>query len=111
MTPAETKTLRAPVEWGMVPASKQEPENVPCRCPRLRLQPRFHAYGLHRHTPYQHQYQALASAREDTAPLPVEDQRRWGLRFPGATESVCARANHLLVAGRRAVRADVCVHT
>ncbi|WP_438273847.1 transcriptional regulator domain-containing protein [Nitrobacter sp.] len=66
---------------------------------------------LRRHTPYQHQYQALASAREDTAPLPVEDQRRWGLRFPGATESVCARANHLLVAGRRAVRADVCVHT
>jgi hypothetical protein len=66
---------------------------------------------LRRHTPYQHQYQALLSAREETAPLPFEDQRRWGLRFPCAAEFVRARSNCFLVARSRSIGADVRVRT
>lgn len=66
---------------------------------------------LRRDTPYQHQYQALLSIQEDTKPLPLKDQRRWGLRFPGSPESVRIGTNRFLVAGGRSDRADVHVRT
>jgi hypothetical protein len=62
---------------------------------------------LRRHTPYQHQYRTLVTVREDTAPLPLEDQRRWGLRFRGPAEPVRARADRFVVARRRPVGADL----
>jgi Family of unknown function (DUF6499) len=61
---------------------------------------------LRRDTFYQHQYRALLGAREETAPLPLEDQRRWGLRFPRAAEPIRPRASGLLVACGRSVGAD-----
>ncbi|HMO31008.1 DUF6499 domain-containing protein [Enterovirga sp.] len=63
---------------------------------------------LRRQTPYQRQYRALTTARKETAPLPLEDQRRWGLRFPRAAELVRPRPSGLLVARSRSVRADDC---
>lgn len=61
---------------------------------------------LRRHEPYQDRYQALLGAREDSTPLTLQDQRRWGLRFPGTAESVRAVADRVLVAGRGPDRAD-----
>lgn len=66
---------------------------------------------LRRHPPYQQRYRALLSTQENTAPLPLEDQRCWGLRFPRAAELVRPRSNRFLVAHSRSVRADVHVHT
>ena len=37
---------------------------------------------LRRRHPYQDQYANLVRARTETLPLPREQQRRWGLRFP-----------------------------
>lgn len=38
---------------------------------------------LRRDKSYQQQYRELVTAKAETAPLPLRDQLRWGLRFPG----------------------------
>lgn len=58
---------------------------------------------LRRQEQYQRRYQALVAAKADNAPLPLEDQRRWGLRFRGAAKPLHTRANHLLVSRRHPV--------
>ena len=56
---------------------------------------------LRRHEPYQGFYQALATAKSESLPLPQEAQKRWGLRFPGTPRLVCPQAKHFLDAHRR----------
>ncbi|WP_245418771.1 DUF6499 domain-containing protein [Mesorhizobium sp. WSM3864] len=38
---------------------------------------------LRRHEPYQRHYRALLRTSSQKAPMPPEEQRIWGLRFPG----------------------------
>lgn len=61
---------------------------------------------LRRDSLYQRRYQALLGSREDSTPLTLQDQRRWGLRFPRTAESVRASTDRVLVAGGDPIRPD-----
>ncbi|MER9316321.1 DUF6499 domain-containing protein [Mesorhizobium sp. M0659] len=53
---------------------------------------------LRRSQSYGRRFQRLVLAGLENEPLPVEDQRRWGLRFPGPTGHVRPDAKRFVVA-------------
>ena len=59
---------------------------------------------LRRRHPYQDQYANLVRARTETLPLPREQQRRWGLRFPRETGTFRYAATGNMVAIERSGR-------
>ncbi|BCG96969.1 transcriptional regulator domain-containing protein [Mesorhizobium sp. 131-2-1] len=56
---------------------------------------------LRRSQSYRRHYQHLVVAGAEEEPLPAEEQRRWGLRFPGHARQVSLGARRLLVASGR----------
>lgn len=56
---------------------------------------------LRRDKPYQSLYRKLVSAKAETAPLPKEAERRWGLRFRGQTWVARNSATRPVVAADR----------
>ncbi|MGV1837334.1 transcriptional regulator domain-containing protein [Rhizobium rhizogenes] len=52
---------------------------------------------LRRHEPYQQYYRKLVRTEQESVPFSPDAQRRWGLRFPGATRPVGARTRGALV--------------
>ncbi|MES0174454.1 DUF6499 domain-containing protein [Mesorhizobium sp. M0006] len=66
---------------------------------------------LRRSGSYQRHYTAHVSAGTEWQPLPMEGQKRWGLRFPGPARSVRLVARRSLVASRRPCGPDPYVIT
>lgn len=56
---------------------------------------------LRRSQSYGRHYLHLVRAGGENEPLPAEDQRRWGLRFPGPTRHVSPDARRFVVASCR----------
>lgn len=52
---------------------------------------------LRRHEPYQQHFRALVKIGRESVALSPDAQRRWGLRFPGATRFVGAHTRGALV--------------
>ncbi len=61
---------------------------------------------LRRYEPYQDDYRLIVRAKTETAPLPASSQMRWGLRFPGATQSFGNGSTDSLVSFGRSQRLD-----
>ncbi|WP_430625011.1 transcriptional regulator domain-containing protein [Rhizorhabdus histidinilytica] len=59
---------------------------------------------LRRHEPYQRNYRQVLEEMSVAAPLPLEAQQQWGLRFPRPTGLVRSDAIRPLVSRRRPFR-------